>query len=154
MSIYYLDASALVKRYVNEVGSGWVRAITVAVRLPVLFTSRMTLAEVISTFARRLREGSLTADEFTIVRDAFRSDCLSEYQIMPPTVAVVDLACVLLERHPLRAYDATHLATALIAQRFLSAEGYPALGFLSADDRLVRAASAEGLVTDKPNQHP
>ncbi len=32
MSIYYLDASALVKRYVNEVGSGWVRALTAEVR--------------------------------------------------------------------------------------------------------------------------
>lgn len=100
MSIYYLDASVLVKRYVNEVGSGWVRTITAAARLPVLFTSRMTLAEVISAFVRRLREGSLTAAEFATVREAFRSDCLNEYQIMPPTVAVIDLACVLLERHP------------------------------------------------------
>ncbi len=154
MSIYYLDASALVKRYVNEVGSGWVRALTAVVRLPVLFTSRMTLTEVISAFARRLREGSLTADEFATARDAFRGDCLNGYQIMPPTVTVVDLACVLLERHPLRAYDATHLATALTAQQFLATGGYPALVFLSADDRLIRAASAEGLVTDNPNQHP
>jgi predicted nucleic acid-binding protein len=73
---------------------------------------------------------------------------------MPPAVAVVDLACVLLERHPLRAFDAIHLATALTAQQFLTREGYPALVFISADDRLIRAAGAEGLLTDNPNQHP
>jgi hypothetical protein len=55
--------------------------------------------------------------------------------------------------HPLRAYDATHLATALTAQRFLTSQSSPSLVFLSADDRLSRAASAEGLAADNPNLH-
>ena len=110
-----MDASAVVKRYVNEVGSDWVRAATSPASSPLLFTSRMTLAEVISAFARRLREGSLTAAEFGLARDIFSGDCLKEYQVMPPTVAVVELACILLQRYPLRAYDAMHLATALTA---------------------------------------
>ena len=153
MSIYYMDASAVVKRYVNEVGSDWVRAATSPASSPLLFTSRMTLAEVISAFARRLREGSLTAAEFGLARDIFSGDCLKEYQVMPPTVAVVEVACILLERYPLRAYDATHLATALTAQQFLASQSYPSLVFLSADDRLIRAASAEGLAVDNPNLH-
>jgi uncharacterized protein len=153
VSIYYLDASAVVKRYVNEVGSNWVRAAVSPTSTSLLFTSRMTLAEVISAFARRLREGSLTSAEFGLVRDIFNGDCLKEYQVMPPTVAVVELACVLLERYPLRAYDATHLATALTAQQFLASQGYPSLVFLSADDRLIHAARAEGLAVDNPNLH-
>jgi len=153
MSSYYLDASALVKRYVDEVGSNWLRAAMAPAWRPLLFTSRMAIVEVISAFARRVRDGSLTPEELAAARDAFRGDCLSGYQIMPPTVAVIDLACTLLERHPLRAYDATHLATALSAQQFLAARGYPALTFLSADDRLNRAATAEGLTVDNPNHH-
>jgi len=153
VSIYYMDASAVVKRYVNEVGSGWVRAAVSPASAPLLFTSRMTLAEVISAFARRLREGSLTAAEFGLARDIFCGDCLKEYQVMPPTVAVVELACILLERYPLRAYDATHLATALTAQQFLASQSYPSLVFLSAHDRLIGAASAEGLAVDNPNLH-
>lgn len=154
MSHYYLDASALVKRYVDEVGSDWLRTIIVSTRPLLLFTSRMTIVEVISAFARRVREGSLSSAELAIARDAFRGDCLNEYQIMPPTMTVIDLACVLLEQHPLRAYDATHLATALSAQQFLAAQGYPPLTFLSADDRLNRVATAEGLQVDNPNHHP
>ena len=153
MSHYYLDASALVKRYVDEVGSDWLGTIVAPAQPALLFTSRMAIIEVISAFARRVRDGSLTSDEFATARDAFRGDCLSEYQIMPPTVIVIDLACALLERHPLRAYDATHLATALGAQQFLVAQDYLPLIFLSADDRLNRAASAEGLAVDNPNYH-
>jgi predicted nucleic acid-binding protein len=68
-------------------------------------------------------------------------------------MAVIDTASALLERHPLRAYDAIHLATALGAQQFLTEQNYPGLLFLSADDRLNRAATAEGLEVDDPNAH-
>lgn len=154
MSHYYLDASALVKRYMGEVGSDWLRATIAPAQPSLLFTSRMTIIKVISALARRAREGSLSSEEFATARDAFQSDCLNEYQIMPPSMAVIDLACALLEQHPLRAYDATHLATALGAQQFLTAQGYPPLIFLSADDRLNHAATAEGLEVDNPNHHP
>jgi hypothetical protein len=64
-----------------------------------------------------------------------------------------------MERHPLRAYDAVHLATALIAERSFRAKGLPPLLFLSSDDRLLTAARAEGLAAsadfspDNPNLH-
>jgi predicted nucleic acid-binding protein len=103
-----------------------------------------------------LRAGSamaLALADFAAVRDAFRGDCLDEYQIMPPTMTVIDLACNLLQRHPLRAYDATHLATAINAQQFLTAQGYPALTFLSADEHLNQAATAKDIAVDNPNHH-
>lgn len=153
MSHYYIDASALVKRYVNEPGSEWLRAIVTSFEPPLFFTSRMTIVEVISAFARRVRDGSLSSDEFVALSDAFRSDCLNRYQIMPPTLEIVDLACSLLERHPLRAYDATQLATGFIAQQFLTTQNYPSLTFLSSDDRLNEAASREGLAVDNPGHH-
>lgn len=153
MSRYYLDASALVKRYLNEQGSDWLRAVIASSRSRLLFTSRMTIVEVISAFARRVRDGSLTLEEFASARDLFRSDCLDGYQIMPPTIAVVDFASALLERHALRAYDVIHLATALRAQQFLADQNYPPLTFLSADNRLNEAAAAEGLAVDNPSAH-
>jgi predicted nucleic acid-binding protein len=148
-----MDASALVKRYVNEPGSDWLRPMATSSEPSLLFTSRMSIVEVISAFARRVRDGSLSSEEFAALGDAFRSDCLNRYQIMPPTLEIVDLACSLLERHSLRAYDATHLATALVAQQFLAAQDYPPLTFLSADDRLNQAASHEGLAVDNPGRH-
>jgi predicted nucleic acid-binding protein len=154
VSQYYLDTSALVKQYVDEEGSDWLRALIAPEKDPLLFISRITIVEVISAFARRTRDGSLLPAEFATARDAFQGDCLDQYQVMPPSLAVIDLACALLERYPLRAYDAMHLATALSAQRFLDIQGYLPLTFVSADDRLNHAAAAEGLVTDNPNRHP
>ena len=100
MSGHYLDASALVKRYVDETGSHWLRATLAKAQSPLFLTSRLTIIEVVSAFARRVRDGSLPFDEFATARDVFRGDCLNEYQIMPPTMAVIDLSCALLERHP------------------------------------------------------
>ncbi len=76
------------------------------------------------------------------------------YQIIIATGSVVDAACLLLERYPLRAYDATHLAAAIEANRLVKAQGYTDLTFLSADNRLNNAAFAEGLTVDNPNKHP
>lgn len=60
----------------------------------------------------------------------------------------------MIDRHPLRAYDAVQLASALRASRALQAARLPPLLFLSADDRLTAAATHEGLATDNPNAHP
>ncbi len=152
MNVYYLDASALVKCYVDETGSYWMRSI-VYEKWSLLFVSRMAIVEVISAFARRMHDDALTAEEFAIVRDAFKGDCVAQYHIAPPDMSVIDLAVALLKRHPLRAYDAVHLATALRVQQFIAARGYPSLAFLSADNRLNRAAFAEGLTVDNPNEH-
>ena len=57
-------------------------------------------------------------------------------------------------RHPLRADDAVHLATALeLGERMLWA-GLPAPIFVSADAILLAAAcGAEGLAAENPNEH-
>ena len=60
---------------------------------------------------------------------------------------------MLLERHPLRAYDAVQLASGLFANDLLIAMEQPTLTFLCADDRLLAAAQAEGLAIDNPNSY-
>jgi predicted nucleic acid-binding protein len=149
---YYLDASALVKRYVDEAGSDWVRQIAAPGRDSGVFVSQMVILEVISAFARRMREGSLAPLEFATVRDALWADCFRDYSIIPVSQSLIELACALLEKHPLRAYDATHLATALHVQQFLDVQAYPSLKFVSADDRLNVAAEREGLAVGNPNR--
>ena len=123
-------------------------------RSPLVNSRSRFCGTAFSALTRRLREGSLTIADYERTKIAFRRDYLSRYQIVIATVSVVDTACDLLERHALRAYDATHLAVALAANRSLVARGHAALKFLSADDRLNQAASAEDLMVDNPNHHP
>jgi predicted nucleic acid-binding protein len=154
VSNYYLDTSALVKRYIDEIGSAWLRALVDPALSPVLVVSQLLIVEMTSAFNRRLREGTVNRDDYTRMIDAFRDDCLVEYKIMPLDEFIIDLACELLERHPLRAYDAIHLGTTLVINRLLMAHQMPALTFLCADERLLNAATAEGLAVDNPNNHP
>ncbi len=66
---------------------------------------------------------------------------------------IISRARDLLDRYPLRAYDSVQLASALVANQALVLRKLPPLIFVSADDRLVKVATAEGLATENPNSH-
>jgi len=150
---YYLDTSAMLKRYVNETGSAWLQGLLVPTQT-VVTTTQLLIAEVVSALNRRVREGTVTTLDYARLAGRFRDDCRTRYQLVAVNNAILRIACDMLERYPLRAYDAVHLATALSANRRLASAGATGLVFLCADDRLLRAAAAEGLAADNPNDHP
>ena len=78
----YFDSSALVKRYLAEAGSAWVQA---RCNNPsqVIVTADLARAEMAAAFARKLREGTLTADAYRNVRDRLAIDVQKRYQIVP-----------------------------------------------------------------------
>lgn len=154
MTDYYADSSVLVKRHVNEIGSGWFRALADPATGNVIITSRVSIIEVYSAFNRRLREASLSPVDYAQLAADFASIYETEYQIVELTLEVANRARVLLEQHALRAYDAIQLASALITSEALQSAGLSALIFLAADDHLLKAARAEGLTIDNPNDHP
>jgi hypothetical protein len=88
------------------------------------------------------------------VTAAFRGDCVNEYQLVFLNDSVVDRACRLIERHPVRTLDALQLATGLTVERFIQAGNLPEMVFISADERLLEIAAVEGLQVDNPNHHP
>jgi predicted nucleic acid-binding protein len=154
MADVYADSSALVKRHIPEVGSSWFQALVDPIAGNVITTARISMAEVYSALNRRIREATLDAADYTHIVADFDALCATQYTLVELTALIVERARVLLERHPLRAYDAVQLASALTANDALAAAGLPALTFLSADHRLLNAAQMEGIATDNPNAHP
>lgn len=151
MTTYYLDTSALIKRYVQESGTDWIRNLIAPPTNHTLLTARITMIEVYSALARRKREGSVPAADCAVAAQAFAVHSVTEYDFIELDLRLVAVARELLERHPLRAYDAVQLASALIAHETLQAASLPQLRFLSADESLNTIATAEGLVVDNPN---
>jgi predicted nucleic acid-binding protein len=151
---YQFDASAIVKRYVDEIGSGWVGALVDASAGNVISIADVTRAEVVSAVARRGREGTLDADVAAESLRTFDADSALQYRVVPTDYAIVSLAIDLLLQHPLRAYDAIQLATVLHVNQTLLQRGLPPLVFVTADDELLAAAGTEGLAAENPNQHP
>ena len=153
MPFYQFDASGVVKRYVEEIGSDWVRSIVNPAQNNTISIVDVTRAEVASALARRAREGAITLDERDELLRTFRAHSATQYRLVPMVHPVVDLAINLTQQHPLRAYDAVQLATALIVNRSLITSGLPPLIFVSADNGLIATAQAEGLAVDNPNWH-
>lgn len=142
------------KRYVQETGTAWIRRLTAPTAGHILLTARITMVEIYSALARRRREGSVSAADCKVAAQAFAAHSATEYEFVELDLNIVASARDLLERYPLRAYDAVQLASALVANRTLVAAQLAGLVFLSADDRLNAIAAAEGLDVDNPNLHP
>ena len=152
MSTVYFDTSALVKHYITEVGSGWVRALLTH-QAPTVFTSLLTSIEGACTFARRRREGMLSPQDHRQLLAVFDYDFRYCYNILDVEPTVMDTARRMANHHPLRAYDAVQLATAWLLNQDLLRTGKPPITFICADNRLITIALAEGLLTDNPNHH-
>lgn len=133
----YFDASALVKRYVREPGSGAIRG-PLAGDVPV--TSRLSEIEIASALVRRAREGGISPAERDRALAALAADIASIYvvELLP---AVTRSALALLRAHPLRAGDAVQLASCLHAQEQVGVS----VSFVAYDTRLADAAREEGL---------
>jgi hypothetical protein len=154
VSVYYFDSSAIVKRYIGEIGTVWVMAIMDPVAGHDIAVSLLARAEVPAAIFKRRREGSITAPDAAKAVVDFTKDFNRQYQPMDVTRATVEQAAVLAERHGLRGYDAVQLATVLEAQAVRDSLGLPRLIFVSADRQLNTAAQSEGLSVENPNDHP
>jgi uncharacterized protein len=154
MPIYYADSSVLVKRHVLENGSRWVQDLFDRSSENAVVTSRVSMVEVLSAFYRRMRENDIDLADCLAIAEDFKGICLAEYELIELTPQIVEQSDALLKNHPLRAYDSIQLASALIASRSFAEADLPRPVFLTADDRLLMAARAEGLATDNPNLHP
>ncbi len=155
MSTYYIDSSALVKRYVTEAGTYWVQALADPVAGNALVSAAITRIEVAAALASRHRApGGLSRAERDGAVALLEQHCAAEYILISVDTPVLDRALALTQRHRLRAYDAVQLATALLANDSYLTAGLPALVFVSADHDLLSAAQAEGLATENPHTHP
>jgi predicted nucleic acid-binding protein len=136
--ILYLDTSALVKFYVEEPGSRVVRALLE--RAQVVSTSRVAYVEMRAGLARKLRQGELREEEYKRILSDFEKDW-KDYFVIEVSEGVANLGGELVEKHPLRALDALHLASALFLRERVRSDVF----FSSFDERLNEAAQAEGL---------
>ena len=154
MTAYFLDSSALVKRYVPETGTAWVRTITTPSAGNSILVARMMPAEVISGVWRRVREGTIAPRIAQAIRLLVDRHTRREYLVIELSARIVQRAEDLLAQYPLRAYDALQLASALESNTRLARAGLAPLVFVTADTQLLAAASAEGLAIEDPNAHP
>ena len=136
--IVYLDASALVKRYLTEPGSEEVARLVASAAA--VGTSLISRAETSAALAKAVRMGTLTREGGAAALHVFRREwpVFIRVQATEPVMARAD---TLAWEQNLRGYDAVHLASALLWQEGL---GEP-ITLATFDRQLWDAGRAQGL---------
>jgi len=123
---FYLDSSALVKRYTVEAGTGWVRSLC-AQPDHIIAVALIGMVEVTAAVAGKLRSGRLDQATADVILDSLKADAVDQYSLLGVDQYAVNEAMELVLRRRLRGYDAVHLASALRLNRSLVAMQSPPL---------------------------
>jgi uncharacterized protein len=151
MPCYFFDTSALVKHYHTELGSPKVDQILGETGSDYCI-ARLTLTEVPSVLAKKVRTGEIAEADFDRLYLRFCAD-VGNRVITPVRIlnAHFASASVLIARHgktrQIHTLDAIQLAVALSIQ-----QPTPIDRFVCADQRLCDIALLEGLVVINPEQ--
>ncbi len=139
----YCDASALVKLYVPEAESGELNR-TLRGRADLL-VSDLSITEIVSSLARRRREGAVTASIagrlYRAILSHTEKGVYRRVELLSSTHREAERLLLSVESVPLRAADALHLALALSGE---------AASVLTYDRRLADAAGSIGLTVFPP----
>lgn len=154
MAVYFFDSSAIVKRYNQEIGTAWVRALTAPATGNLIYLARITEVEVVSAISRQAKSGSTSARQAASAITRFCADFASQYKVVEITPALLRQAVQQTQKHVLRAYDAVQLAAALQVNSECLALGISSFSLISADSALNTGAASEGLTVEDPNSHP
>jgi predicted nucleic acid-binding protein len=136
--IAYLDASALVKRYLVERGSR--ETIELTSQAEMIATSIISRAEVAAGLAKAVRAGVVTDGVARNAQRSFAGDW-SDLLRLPVTEALVERAEALAWEQGLRGYDAVQLASGLTWQESAGEE----IVLATFDQQLWEAAKRTGL---------
>ena len=146
MASVYLDTSALIKLYVEEEGTARVLGLVAGTDGGQAVILDLALIECRSAVRRREREGDISRADADRILDRLEVDASSSYLVQPSNSAVIEEAARLIDRYPLRAYDAIQLAGCVVVRA-----GVPAgVTFVCADVQLCVAAGQEGLAVLNP----
>lgn len=150
MPLFYLETSALVKRYKAEKGSEVVDLLFDRKSDDGrLVTSFLAVIEVTGMAVRLRKNGTLTDRGLSELLARFTEDPLQVVELFPVNQFIMGQAVRMAEKHGLRAADSIHLATMAELDRTAKAAGVKLLAV--AVDRAVReAAEGEGIVVLNP----
>lgn len=154
MAVYFLDSSALVKRYIRETGSAWVLELFNPALNNEIFIAAIAKVEIVAAIARRSRNGSISAGDTIAISDQLRKDSRQDYQVIEITESIINSGMALAEIYGLRGYDAIQLAAGRAVNTLCLASGLPCITFVSADNELNIAVISEGLLMENPNHYP
>jgi predicted nucleic acid-binding protein len=140
---YFLDTSALVKRYHVERGTTYLD--TVFAEPDATFTiASITIAELTSAITLKHEQGEISREALLLALSKFSEDLLAEFWILDIERHHIHQAQELILRYGLRTLDSLQLSLLLVTKALSPI-------FLCSDRRLLAAARTEGIAVQDPS---
>ena len=150
MAVVLWDASALAKHFVTELGSQTVDAVFAATPRDQMVTTVMGYSETFAALLRKHNQGVMNATALTAAQAALRNEVIDDPDFVVLALEFDDIlnGIELIGRHNLNSTDAAILQAYL---RYATPMRPSVVSVLVASDqRLLRAAKAEGLEVLNP----
>jgi len=145
--VYYLDASAWVKRYYQELGTIWLQSLFA--QNPTFACATLGLIEVVATLSRKYKARQISQPQLQQKTQELEADWQNFIQVQL-TAEAVDHSKGLAASLALRGADAVHLASAFLLQSRLSQGDQ--LIFITSDRELKVAAQSSRLTILDPEE--
>jgi predicted nucleic acid-binding protein len=151
MIFFFLDGSALAKRYVREIGTHLLDQMFERVSPEQLVVLNVGIAEVVSVIVRRKNSGLMSQESFANAMLHLGQGIVDDprIQTLETINSLVLAALIHIQNHSINATDAIVLHAALVMADYLRSHGDD-IALVASDQRLLRAANAEKLVTVNP----
>jgi uncharacterized protein len=150
LSVYFVDTSALAKRYIPETGRQWLLSWILPHNGHVIVISHLALVEVNKTLAKQYHDGHWTQTKVGLLRHNFLVDADKQYLVLSVNDTVITTARQLVYKYRLRSLDAIQLASAIEAKKLAGVF----VTFVASDKNLQAAAVHEGFIVEDPHNHP
>jgi len=151
MNYFYIDPSALSKRYHTEEGSDVVDEL-LDIMFPskgrMIFISIWGIAETLSVLNRKKNEKNIKEEDFRKILSSFLGEA-SKFSIEPVTDKLVISSLRFILKHNINSADALHMAS-LIQIRNVAKSFRNDVILVASDKRLIRAARDEGIIVMDP----
>jgi len=147
--IFFLDSNVIIKYYVEEPGSDWVRLL---VDEPdnLCLICEITVVEVAAALSQLRRSSHFGRNRMLTTFARFQEDIHTGLFLSRALGAeVLELAAEIALSHPIKGYDALQVAAAVTAEALSNFE----VVFVSGDKQALRAAQLEAMETDTPFAH-
>ena len=142
MKFYFLDTSALVKRYHSEKGTDKIDKIFFEDDRAIVISS-ISITEMVSALNRKKEDKIISKEDLKIALSKFFHDAIKDFLFIELDGEHIKGSIMLVLKRIIRTLDALQLAVALGLKELK-------VTFVCADKKLVSVAEKEGLQTINP----
>ncbi len=142
MKFYFLDTSAVVKRYHSEKGTETIDRIFAEDDRAIII-STISMTETVSALSKKKQEKTISKEDLKAALSRFFHDAIKDFLVLQIDDAHIKESIVLVLKRNLRTLDSLQLAVALGLKELNPV-------FVCADKKLVSVAEKEGLKTINP----